>query len=76
MGKVMTVFRPEQYWEDRLGRRDDLNGVGYLNRVRSCDNWPYRVKRVVFDRTVRPYLSQPFFAILDRGTRENRRGCD
>jgi ubiquinone/menaquinone biosynthesis C-methylase UbiE len=68
MGKVMAISNPQQYWEDRLGRSYDLNGVGYLNLGRSYNNWLYRVKRHVFDRTVRPYLPQSFFTALDIGS--------
>jgi SAM-dependent methyltransferase len=49
----MAQFHPKNYWEDRLSKHYDLNGVGYLGFGKSFNDWMYRLRRTVVTRAVR-----------------------
>ena len=46
----MRKFNPKNYWETRLRKYFDLQGVGYLRLGNSFNNWAYKVRRHVFIR--------------------------
>jgi SAM-dependent methyltransferase len=49
----MTEFNPQAYWENRIASNLGLHGVGYLGYGAAYNEWMYRVRSVVFRRTVR-----------------------
>jgi len=64
----MTSFAPSQYWENRLSRNFDLQGVGYIDMGRGYNRWLYRLKRAVFLKTMRNCgLELPRAEVLDIG---------
>jgi len=48
----VTPFDNRAYWERRLREHYSLAGVGYLRLGRRYNEWMYRVRGEVFDRTV------------------------
>jgi len=52
-GSPGEAFDPREYWEERLGERFDLEGVGYLQLGRPYNRWLYRVRRAAFRKAVR-----------------------
>ena len=48
----MQNFHPKNYWEERLTKHYDLNGVGYLGFGKAFNDWMYRLRRTVVSRTV------------------------
>lgn len=62
-------FDPRIYWEERLERSFGLDSVGYLGLGKRYNAWMYRVRRVVFRRTVdRLGLDLPSTEVLDVGS--------
>lgn len=49
----MSSTRLHEYWESRLGRDFNLEGVGYLGLGEQYNAWLYRVRRRVFLRVAR-----------------------
>lgn len=65
----MTTFDPRAYWEQRLERSSGLEGVGYVGLGHAFNSWMYRVRRNVFNRTVRKHMPQRgSAAVLDIGS--------
>ena len=46
-----TPFDNKRYWETRLREHYSLAGVGYLRLGRQYNEWMYRIRGEVFDRT-------------------------
>lgn len=62
-------FDARQYWDKRLKRKWNLNGVGMARLAQSYNRWMYRVRRTVFRRTVRrARIDVPQSKILDIGS--------
>jgi SAM-dependent methyltransferase len=62
-------FASKDYWESRLQEHPDIHGVGYLGLGRAFNSWMYRVRRHVFDRTVRTWVPDlPTASVLDLGS--------
>jgi SAM-dependent methyltransferase len=60
---------PEQYWEQRLRRRFDLQGVGYAGLGKRYNSWLYRVRGHVFRRILlRLLIDVDSASILDVGS--------
>ena len=49
----MSGFNSKQYWENRLGVKWGLHGIGYLGLGRYYNDWLYKVQRRIFLRHVR-----------------------
>ncbi|HSS31223.1 MAG TPA: class I SAM-dependent methyltransferase [Nitrospiraceae bacterium] len=49
----MSEFNARAYWEDRIASNLGLHGVGYLGYGPAYNDWMYRVRSVIFRRTVR-----------------------
>lgn len=65
----MAGFSPRAYWEERLERNEGLRGVGHIVLGLPFNRWMYRVRRNVFNRTVRRRLDGfPPGAVLDVGS--------
>ena len=61
-------FNAETYWEDRLTKRYDLDGVGYTGLSRSYNQWLYRVRRHNFHRVASKYDLPDNPKVLDIGS--------
>lgn len=62
-------FDPRRYWEERLRRRYDLQGVGFSQPGRPYNEWLYRIRRRVFRRVVRRFdLAHAGVRVLDVGS--------
>ncbi|MHC4696755.1 MAG: class I SAM-dependent DNA methyltransferase, partial [Planctomycetota bacterium] len=65
----MSEFDAEQYWEDRLSREYDLQGVGRRNLGIYFNRWAYRARRRAFLRMLQSLqLDFRSFDVLDVGT--------
>jgi SAM-dependent methyltransferase len=65
----MKEFDPRSYWEQRLARSYTLGDVGWLGLGLGLNTWMYRVRRHVFLKALRPFLSDPrSVRILDVGS--------
>jgi 2-polyprenyl-3-methyl-5-hydroxy-6-metoxy-1,4-benzoquinol methylase len=60
-------FDALRYWEQRLTEHYSLNGVGTIGLGESYLRWMYRVRRVVFERTVTEFLRADL-RVLDVGS--------
>jgi 2-polyprenyl-3-methyl-5-hydroxy-6-metoxy-1,4-benzoquinol methylase len=60
-------FDAREYWERRLRDQFSLSGVGAIGLSARYLRWMYRVRRAVFERTVRP-LVRPGMRVLDVGS--------
>jgi len=61
------TFDPRQAWEERLGERYDLDGVGFDGLGKAYNRWMYLLRREVFARVTREHLREPGI-VLDAGT--------
>lgn len=50
---MMSDFDPKSYWEERLEKTYGLDGVGYLGLGKKYNNWMYKVRRKIFNRTIK-----------------------
>ena len=57
MARSTAEFDPSEYWERRLRRNFDLQGVGFQRLGYRYNRWMYRVRGEVFDRVVGQYVS-------------------
>lgn len=65
----MSEFDPRAYWEQRLGERYSLDGVGWIGLGPGFNEWMYRIRRRVFLRVVRRAFALPSsLRVLDIGT--------
>jgi SAM-dependent methyltransferase len=57
-----------EYWEDRLAKQFELEGVGFLGLGRQYNAWLYRVRSCVFRQAVKTYQTDLHHAsVLDVG---------
>lgn len=49
----MNAFVPREYWENRLGKTFNLQGVGHSSLSKHYNNWLYKIKRAVFIRKIK-----------------------
>ncbi len=65
----MPSFDPNTYWEQRLGERYTLDGVGCTGLGGALNGWMYRVRRRVFLREMRGRFPRPRdLRVLDIGS--------
>lgn len=62
------AFDTEEYWQNRLTRTYDLDGVGFTGMSRSYNRWLYRVRRSNFLRIVGRYNLGASPRVLDVGS--------
>jgi len=50
----MSAINLENYWESRLRKSFGTEGVGYFGLGRQYNNWLYRIRKRVFNSTMKP----------------------
>ena len=63
------AFNPADYWEKRLSENPNIRGVGFISFSKTFNDWMYRVRKTVFDRTVKATrLNTKTAKVLDAGS--------
>lgn len=61
-------YNPKSYWENRLEKNFNLNGVGFPHFGKSYNEWLYKMRKKVLERFISKYkINVPNMRILDVG---------
>lgn len=63
------TFNPNEYWEARLTKRTNIEGVGYLKLGIAFNNWTYRVRKFAFKKQIHDLKLNPAeWNVIDLGS--------